>query len=133
MRKAASSLRNSTSQKRSLMMVGMAASVEHRGSSSNVFSIAAKWNMKVLKYEDVLPFMRNSNFVSSYVCSQTVRNKSSHKVRTLRSPFIKVEDHSRKFRPEFAEMVSFPYIDFNTKGTSSPFETWFQENRNHSK
>jgi len=76
--------------------------------------------------------MRNSNLVSTYVCSQTVRNKSSHKVRTLRSPFIKVEDHSKKFTPEFAEMVSFPYIDFNTKGVTSPFETRFQKNRNHS-
>ena len=108
-------------QKRSIIMVGMAASVEHSGSSS-VFSLATKENMTVLKFVDVLAYMKRFNLASPHDHLQTLRkSNSSHKVRSLHSPFIKVEDQSRKFRPEFAEMRS-------TEGTSSPFDTWFREN-----
>lgn len=54
------------------------------------------------------------------------------RVRALKGPFIKIEDHSPKYRPEFLEMKTFPYIDFNTT-TGSPFDTWFEENRGNSK
>lgn len=111
--------------KRSTMMLAMASSMECSGSSS-VFSIAAKWKMTVIKYSDVLSCMKKFPVVSTQVQSQTDRN--CYKVRSLRPAFIKVEDHSRKFKPEFVEMKSFPYIDLNTEGTSSPFDTWYREN-----
>ena len=52
-------------QKRSMIMLGMAASAERSGSSS-VFSLATKWNMTVLKYVDVLVCMKHFNLASPH-------------------------------------------------------------------
>lgn len=104
------------------------ASTTDCGGSSSVFSIATKWNMTVLNYLDVLSTMKKFQSAPNQACAQTVRVKNSKKVRSLASAFVKVEDLSRKFRPEFAEMKSFPFIDFNTVGTESPFDTWYREN-----
>lgn len=108
-------------------MLGMASTTDCGGSSS-VFSIATKWNMTVLNYLDVLSTMKKFQSAPNQACSQTVRVKNSKKVKSLASAFVKVEDLSRRFRPEFAEMKSFPFIDFNTVGTESPFDTWYREN-----
>ena len=95
----------------------------------NLFSLATKWNVTVLKYVDVLVCMKRFNLASPHNHSQTLRkSKSSHKVRCLCSPFIIVDDQSRKFSPEVAEMRSFPRIDFNIEGASSSFDTWCREN-----
>lgn len=102
------------------------ASGKERGGSSSVLSIAAKWNMTVLKYSDVLFCMRNFPIVTTQGYSQT--SKNCDKVRSLRPAFIQVEDHPRKYRPEFVEMKSFPFMDLNTEGTTSPFDTWYREN-----
>ena len=121
-------------KRRSLRMLGMASTAECGGSSS-VFDISTKWNMTVVKYADVLSTMTKFQFAPKQTCSQTVsRAKNSGKVhvRSLGSAFVKVEDQSRKFRPEFAEMTSFPFIDFNTEGTGSAFDMWYRENCSYS-
>ena len=63
--------------------------------------------------------MKKFQFAPNQACSQTVRVKNSNKVRSLMSVFVKGEDLSRKFRPEFAEMKSFLFMDFSTVGTGS--------------
>ena len=42
-------------------------------------------------------------------------------VRKLKAPFIKVEDRSRRFRPEYLEMTEIPKIDFTTPLGTCPF------------
>ena len=116
---------------RSEKMLGMASTADCGGSSS-VLSIATKWNLTVLNYSDVFSTMKKFQFAPNQACSQTVRVKNSNKVRSLTSAFVKVEDMSRKFRPEFAEMKSFPFSDFYTVGTGSPFDTWYRENYHYS-
>ena len=50
-----------------------------------------------------------------------IRINTKGLVHALRNPFVKVEDQTRKYRPDIVEMKSFPYLDFNNEGTSSPF------------
>ena len=114
-------------QKRSLKMLGMASAVNCSGSSS-ILRIATKWNMTVLKYSDILSAMEKFPFTAKYSHLKARRVEDGMKLRCLRPAFVKVEDLSRKFRPEFVEMKSFPFIDFNTIGTGSPFGTWYNEN-----
>lgn len=125
--KSYNSLLNHYPQKRSLKMLGMASAVKCGGSSS-VLRIATKWNMTVLKYSDVLSAMEKFPFATKRSYLQTQSVEDGMILRCLRPAFVKVEDLSRKFRPEFVEMKSFPFIDFNTVGTGSPFGTWYNEN-----
>lgn len=110
-------------QKRSLKMLGMASAVICRGSFS-VLRIATKWKMTVLKYSDFLSAMEKFPFTAKHSHLKTQRVEDGMKLRCLRPAFVKVEDLSRKFRPEFVEMNSnFPFIDFNTIGTCR-FSFW---------
>lgn len=109
-------------QKRSLKMLGMASAVNCSGSSP-VLRIATKWNMTVLKYSDVFLAMEKFPFTVRHSHLKTQRVEDGIKLRCLRPAFVKVEDLSRKFRTEFVEMKSFPFIGFDTIGTGSPFGT----------
>lgn len=43
-------------------------------------------------------------------------------------PFVKVEDQSRQYKPEFAEFKYFPYLDCGIS-SMSPFDKWSNENK----
>ena len=51
-----------------------------------------------------------------------------HTKKELQVPFIKVEDESRKYRPEFVEFKCFPFLDTIVQMPCSPFDTWFKQN-----
>ena len=82
--------------------------------------------MKILKYVDVIS-LNKRHCAPTRRCTQVAEYKKGYIYR-LCSQFLKIEDHSRKYRPEFVEMRSFPYLDLDTEGTTSPFDTWFREN-----
>ena len=117
------------SQKRSVFMLGLATkNMEPKlCGTSSVFRIASAWNMNILKYTDLLSCMKENIHEPTRMHTQVTKHKKDH-VYSLRSAFIKVEDHSRKYKPEFVEMKSFPYLDLDSEGTTSPFDTWFREN-----
>lgn len=58
---------------------------------------------------------------------QRIAHKTS-KVKKLKAPFIKVEDRSHKYKVDFVEMQTVPFLDLDSEGTKSPFETWYLEN-----
>ena len=112
-------------QNRSAVMLGMATNAGPSCcGTSSVFKIATAWKMKILKYADLLSCMKDNPYLQ--VCQ--IKKQERGNTRALCSPFVKVEDHSRQYKPEFVEMKSFPYMDLDTEGTQSPFETWFREN-----
>ena len=120
---------NIASQKRSGLMLGLATkNMEPKFcGTSSVFKIARAWNMNILKYADLVSCMKETIHEPIRQHTQVTKHKKDY-VRSLRSPFIKVEDHSRKHKPEFVEMKSFPYLNLDSEGTTSPFDTWFREN-----
>lgn len=110
-------------------MLGLATNGESTLCGTSVFKIASTWNMKILKYADLMCCVKEHQYAPAIrLLIQVTKYKKGYVCRLRGSPFVKVEDHSRKFRPEFVEMKSFPYLDFDTEGTTSPFDTWFREN-----
>ena len=43
-------------------------------------------------------------------------------------PFRKMEDHSKKYTPEFVEFKCFPFMHTTVQMPHSPFDTWFKQN-----
>ena len=50
------------------------------------------------------------------------RGNANSQVKKLQPHFIKVEDQSRKYCPEFVEFEEFPFIDFKSPLGSCPFK-----------
>ena len=118
-----------SNEKRSSLMLGIATTkVPAIRGSSSVFKIASIWNIKILKYTDLVSCMEEYQYKPIRLGAQ-IRINTKGLVHALRNPFVKVEDQTRKYRPDIVEMKSFPYLDFNNEGTSSPFDTWFRQNR----
>ena len=67
--------------------------------------------------------MQNIFYTKKKVCVKTRERQ-----KKLSAPFIKMEDHSRKYRPEFMEFKNFPFIDTTVPGPNSPFDTWCKQN-----
>lgn len=118
-----------SNEKRSSLMLGIATTkVPAIRGSSSVFKIASTWNIKILKYTDLVSCMEEYQYKPIRLGAQ-IRINTKGLVHALRNPFVKVEDQTRKCRPDIVEMKSFPYLDFNNEGTSSPLDTWFRQNR----
>ncbi|CAH3166517.1 unnamed protein product [Pocillopora meandrina] len=99
-----------------------------RGSSS-VFKIASTWNIKIFKYTDLVSCMEEYQYKPIRLGAH-FRINTKGLVHALRNPFVKVEDQTRKYRPDIVEMKSFPYLDFDNEGTSSPFDTYSSDDSN---
>ncbi|XP_054623677.1 uncharacterized protein dbf4b [Dunckerocampus dactyliophorus] len=98
-----------------------------RVQGSSVLANARSWGMKILHVDDVLLYLKqlNSEFVSAKPKRpERTSNKqpSSHVVKatSLRSPFVKIEDTSRKYKPLLMQSMTFPSLCY--LGRFSPFE-----------
>ena len=116
------STRNSTSQSRVHQIIKATMGKAKRGSCS-VEEIAKRWNIPLYDYKVLLKMCwlpRQKQVESS--------NAKISQVKKLKAPFIKVEDRSHRYRPEFVELESIPVIDFDVPLPQSPFETWYKKN-----
>eukprot|EP00794_Sanderia_malayensis_P003315 gene3315-3800_t len=77
-----------------------------RQGSTNLLENARKWNVKD----------------SDKQKSKYLQTNGSFKVKFLKSPFIKVEDQSRKYRPVYLEMDQWPTLHFESNPGACPFE-----------
>lgn len=113
---------NSTSQSRVHQIIKATMGKAKYGSCS-VEEIGKRWNIPLYDYKVLLKMEwlpRQKQVGSS--------NTKISQVNKLKAPFIKVEDRSHRYRPEFVEMKSVPVIDFNVPLPQSPFETWYKKN-----
>ena len=90
-----------------------------KSGSFSVESFAAKWSIPVIDHKDILCHCYTDFHQQDISVGST---------RKLQAPFIKVEDRSRKYRPEFAEFECFPFMDITVPMTCSPFDTWYKQN-----
>lgn len=91
-----------------------------KSGSFSVESFAAKWSIPIIDYKEIL-----------YHCKTDFHQQDKsirYNVKKLQAPFIKVEDQSRKYRPEFVEFKSFPFMDITVPMSCSPFDTWYKQN-----
>jgi len=113
---------NSTSQSRVHQIIKATMGKAKYGSCS-VAEIGKRWNIPLYDYKVLLKMCwlpRQKQVESS--------NTKILQAEKLKAPFIKVEDRSRRYRPEFVEMKSIPVIDFDAPLPQSPFETWYKKN-----
>jgi len=94
--------------------------VNKKSGSFSVESFAAKWSIPIIDHREVL-----------YHCNTDFHQQDmsiGYNIKNLQAPFIKVEDQSRKYRPEFVELKSFPFMDITVPMSCSPFDTWYKQN-----
>ncbi|XP_057682262.1 protein chiffon [Corythoichthys intestinalis] len=96
--------------------------------ANNVLANARSWGVSIVHVDDVLCYLKKLN-------SERVIGKHSRAERTstkqpscrvvkavpLRSPFLKIEDRSRKYKPLHMQSMTFPSLYYS--GQFSPFES----------
>ncbi|XP_042363870.1 uncharacterized protein dbf4b [Plectropomus leopardus] len=94
---------------------------------SSVLANARSWGVKILYVDDVLLYLkqltRESLSVTQKRPERTYTKQGSYVIKAvpLRSPFLKIEDLSRKYRPLHMQSMTFPTMSY--LGRFSPFET----------
>ncbi|XP_061563628.1 uncharacterized protein dbf4b [Cololabis saira] len=94
---------------------------------SSVLSNARSWGVKILYVDDVLLYLkqltRESFSFKHKKTEKTSSKQSSHAVKAapLRSPYLKIEDFSRKYKPLHMQSMTFPALCYS--GRFSPFES----------
>ena len=93
--------------------------------SSLIHQFAEKWKIPIVHYNKIIVDCKKAIMP----CKTTICQEKHYK-RTLRAPFLKVEDRSRMYQPEFIEFKSFPFLDTAVPLPHSPFDTWFRSSGN---
>ncbi|GLD62898.1 uncharacterized protein AKAME5_001456800 [Lates japonicus] len=101
---------------------------KERLQGSSVLANARSWGVKILYVDDVLSYLRQMTRQSFSVKHKRqekiyTKQQGSHVVKAaaLRSPYLKIEDLSRKYRPLHMQSVTFPSLCY--LGRFSPFES----------
>ncbi|XP_026133367.1 uncharacterized protein LOC113112130 isoform X1 [Carassius auratus] len=88
---------------------------------SSVLANARSWGVRVYNVDEFLKFISHLNQKMRTDKKKRSKLTTPHvKAGVLRGPYLKVEDSSRKFRPYYAQTLSFPVMSFS--GKFSPFE-----------
>ncbi|XP_029934148.1 uncharacterized protein dbf4b [Myripristis murdjan] len=96
---------------------------------SSVLANARSWGVKILPVDDVLLYLKQLTR-ESFSARHKRQEKSCQtkqyaarvvKAASLRSPYLKVEDCSRKYKPLHMQSMTFPTLCY--LGRFSPFET----------
>ena len=106
------------------------AAITCKYGTSNIIANARNWGLEIVQLEKMLEKlakygsvekkpMSNKPLVSGRVAKQGVKPK----VRKLYAPFIKVEDHSRCYKPLVHELKEWPKIYFDGPLGSCPFDS----------
>ncbi|XP_066054179.1 protein DBF4 homolog A isoform X3 [Chamaea fasciata] len=98
--------------------------------SGSILSNALSWGVKILHIDDVkncieqkkreLYLIKRAGSSSKDVGKHVTTQKS--KTGRLKSPFIRVEDRSRQYRPFYLQLLSFPFLNYCVPKPYSPFE-----------
>ncbi|XP_017289167.1 protein DBF4 homolog B [Kryptolebias marmoratus] len=94
---------------------------------SGVLANARSWGVKILHADDVLLYLKHltrESFSAKHKRTERTSTKQSFsavKAAALRSPFLKIEDSSRKYKPLHVQSITFPALCYS--GRFSPFES----------
>ncbi|XP_047464320.1 uncharacterized protein dbf4b isoform X2 [Mugil cephalus] len=95
---------------------------------SSVLSNARSWGVKILYVEDVLLYLKQltrESFTTKRkrpeVYTKQQQGSPAVKAVALRSPYLKIEDLSRKYKPLHMQSMTFPALCYS--GRFSPFES----------
>ena len=105
------------------------AAVTCKYGSSNVIANARNWGLQIVQLEEMLEKLAKYGSVEKkpsskpLVSGRVVKQGVKPKVRKLYAPFIKVEDHSRCYKPLVHELKEWPKIYFDGPPGSCPFDS----------
>ncbi|KAF3704374.1 Protein DBF4 -like protein B Activator of S phase kinase-like protein 1 [Channa argus] len=92
---------------------------------SSVLANARSWGVKILYVNDVVLYLkqltRESVSVKHKRTEKTYNKQQSSHVKALKSPYLKIEDSSRKYKPLHMQSMTFPSLWYS--GRFGPFET----------
>ncbi|KAM9425848.1 uncharacterized protein dbf4b [Pholidichthys leucotaenia] len=95
---------------------------------SSVLSSAQSWGVKILHVDEVLRYLKQltrESFSAKHKRSEKTDSKhqvsSTVKAFPLRSPYLKIEDLSKKYKPLHMQSMTFPDLCYS--GRYSPFES----------
>ncbi|KAG7492274.1 hypothetical protein MATL_G00012770 [Megalops atlanticus] len=94
---------------------------------SSVLANARSWGVKIVHVDDFLSCIDRLTVESAKAKGRKVEKKAAEssvprvvKAAALKSPYLKIEDCSRKYRPLYLQSMSLPTLDYT--GRFSPFE-----------
>ncbi|XP_008290440.1 uncharacterized protein dbf4b [Stegastes partitus] len=94
---------------------------------NSVLSNARSWGVKILYVDDVLFYLKQlsrESFSAKHKRLEKANSKQGSpavKAAALRSPYLKIEDSSRKYKPLHMQSMTFPSLCY--LGRFSPFES----------
>ncbi|XP_044855286.1 protein DBF4 homolog B isoform X4 [Mauremys mutica] len=99
-------------------------------SGSSILANARSWGVRILHVDEMMACVQQLLFRMSGARKQSAKmmvkcfsvGPGVLKVGSLKPPFLKIEDQSRKFRPFHHQFKSFPHLNFLAPNRSSPFE-----------
>lgn len=113
------------------------AAITCKYGSSNVIANARNWGVEIVQLEDMLKRLECYGSVEKRLASKPLvsgrvaKQGTKPKVRKLYAPFIKVEDHSRCYKPLVHELKEWPKIYFDGPLGSCPFDSPKNNADNH--
>ena len=105
------------------------AAVTCRYGTSNVIANARNWGLEIVHLDKLLEKLERygglekKSSTKSLVSERVAKKSVQAKVRPLNAPFIKVEDHSRSYKPLVHELKEWPKIYFDGPLGSCPFDS----------
>ncbi|NXY27926.1 DBF4A protein, partial [Pomatorhinus ruficollis] len=95
--------------------------------SGSILSNALSWGVKILHIDDVKNCIEQKKRELYLIkragsSSKDVVSASLPFIKILKSPFIRVEDRSRLYRPFYLQLLSFPFLNYCVPRPYSPFE-----------
>ena len=105
------------------------AAVTCKYGTSNIIANARNWGLEIMQLEEMLEKLGKYGSIEKkptskpLVSGRVVKQGVKPKVRKLYAPFIKVEDHSRCYKPLVHELKEWPKIHFDGPLGSCPFDS----------
>nr|XP_056713389.1 protein DBF4 homolog A [Euleptes europaea] len=97
--------------------------------SGSILSNALSWGVKILHVDDIKNYIDQKKKdlclikKSSSEVKDVEKKSSVQKTKSiLKSPFLKVEDRTRNYRPFYLQLSSFPVINYSNPKPYSPFD-----------
>uniref|UniRef100_A0A3Q1H6S1 Protein DBF4 homolog A n=1 Tax=Anabas testudineus TaxID=64144 RepID=A0A3Q1H6S1_ANATE len=101
---------------------------QERVQMNRILSNAMEWGVKILYIDDVIAYVHKKKKLVSSHCPSTTAVKTSVSSQNYlylggqsSKPFIKVEDSSRHYRPNYLTMPNMPEFSLRTVPPCSPF------------
>uniref|UniRef100_A0A8C4SKB6 DBF4-type domain-containing protein n=1 Tax=Erpetoichthys calabaricus TaxID=27687 RepID=A0A8C4SKB6_ERPCA len=102
-----------------------------KADGGGVLANARSWGVKILHVNDLLEYIKKTSLSNSQVKKKPSESKgptdpsasTPRKAMTLKEPFVKIEDCSRRYKPLHLHFDSFPEVKFTGTTRHSPFES----------